>query len=62
VHQDAVGAYLYRGVQDIHRSKDPIVERVSLRVAVIVWVAMSLGLWWGIWEAISSAASACCGI
>jgi hypothetical protein len=58
VHQDAVGAYLYRGLQDI--TKDPIVERYSLRVAVIGWVAMSLGLWWGIWDAISSAASACC--
>jgi hypothetical protein len=43
-------------VQNPHSSARRSVSRLTLRAAFIVIVALSLGLWWAVWEAICSLA------
>jgi hypothetical protein len=41
-------------VQNPHPSARTSVWRLTLRAAFIVIVALSIGLWWAVWEAICS--------
>jgi hypothetical protein len=45
-----------RKVQNPHHSACRSISRLTLRAAFIVIVALSLGLWWAVWEVIRSLA------
>jgi hypothetical protein len=47
----------YRRVQNPHRSARGSIARLTVGAASIVIAALSLGLWWAIWEAVCSLAS-----